>query len=199
MAFLSEKELLELGLKRIGINVKIDSSVVFIGAKKVSIGDNVRIDHGCLISAGEKGISIGSHIHIAAYVLLYGEGGIEIHDFVGISSRCALYSASDDYSGRHLIGPIIDDKFLSVRREKILLKKLSSIGTNSTLLPGATLEEGAVLGGHSMLSKTIPAWEIWTGTPPRKLANRNKNALTLSSDFQKHWDKISFQGKKTKG
>lgn len=193
MAFLSQDELHNLGLRSIGINVKIDSSVVFISAKNISIGNNVRIDHGCMLSGGEKGIRIGNHIHIAAYVLLYGEGGIDIDDFVGISSRCAIYSASDDYSGRHLIGPIIDNEYLSVKREKIILNRLSSIGTNSTLLPGAVLKEGAVLGGHSMLARVIPDWEIWAGSPPKRIKMRKKEALELSISFEKLWAESNFQ------
>lgn len=190
MAFFSPEELEKIGFKTIGKDVLIDQGVQIFGASRISIGDNVRIDYGTILSPGSGRIIIGNHIHIAPYVLIYGEGGVTIEDFVGISSRCALYSASDDYSGMHLIGPIISEKYLKVDVRPIFLSRLSSVGTNSTILPGGFLSEGAVLGAHSVLSKTIPKWEIWVGSPSRFLMKRKSQSLTLADSFQNEYFKL---------
>ena len=40
------------------------------------------------------------------------------------------------------------------------------------LLPGANLGEGSIVGALSLLNKTVPDWEIWTGAPAKKVADR---------------------------
>ena len=42
--YLNSKELKNLNFKFLGKNVKISSNVTIIGAEKIKIGDNVRID-----------------------------------------------------------------------------------------------------------------------------------------------------------
>ena len=72
----------------------------YITVAKISIGNNVRIDDFCVLSAGSGGIEIGNYIHIAVYMSLIGAGKITLCDFSGISSRVAIYSSNDDYSGK---------------------------------------------------------------------------------------------------
>ena len=47
---LNNKELKNLNLRFLGKNVKISSNVTIIGAKKIKIGNNVRIDDYTIIS-----------------------------------------------------------------------------------------------------------------------------------------------------
>ena len=48
------------------------------------------------------------------------------------------------------------------------------VGGGCTLLPGANLGEGSVLGGGSVLTKPIPAGEVWAGNPARFLMTREE-------------------------
>ena len=58
----------------------------------IIIGDNVRIDDFVVMSAGESGIIIGSHIHIAVFCSFIGAGKIVIEDFSNFSSQsCCLF------------------------------------------------------------------------------------------------------------
>lgn len=94
-SFYSTEELSELGFKHIGERCLISRYARFYGADKISIGDNVRIDDFCILS-GE--ITIGSNVHISAYVALYGANGIVLEDCTGISPRSTIFSAMDDFS-----------------------------------------------------------------------------------------------------
>ena len=49
-SFYSREELLDLGLKSVGENVRISRKVSIYGAEQISIGDNVRIDDFCILS-----------------------------------------------------------------------------------------------------------------------------------------------------
>ena len=65
--FLNETELKKIGFKKVGKNVSISDKCSIYNAKNIEIGSNVRIDDFVILSAGEGGIKIGSHIHIACY------------------------------------------------------------------------------------------------------------------------------------
>ena len=89
-SFYNQEELTALGFKAVGKNVLISRKTSIYGAQHISIGDNVRIDDFSLLSGQ---ITIGSYVHIAAYVGLFGGGGIVLDDFVGLSARI-LFSLS---------------------------------------------------------------------------------------------------------
>lgn len=76
-----------------------------------------------------------STLTAAGTMLFGGEYGIILEDFVGISSRCAVYAVSDDYSGEFLTNPTIPSKYRNVFGGRVILKKHSLIGSGCTILP----------------------------------------------------------------
>ena len=98
--FLTKDEIKEKGIE-CGDNVFISDKCSIYG--NIKIANNVRIDDFCILS-GE--IILGSNIHIGAYCGLYGKMGIIMSDYTGLSPRCTIFSASDDFSGNYLISPM---------------------------------------------------------------------------------------------
>ena len=181
--FYSEEELKEIGLKAYGKNVLISRNATIYGADKINIGDNVRIDDFCILSGN---ISLGSYIHIAAYCGLFGGvAGIIMEDFTAVSSRSAVYAASDDYSGAALTNPMLPDKFRNVIEGAVTIKKHSIIGTGSTILPNITIGEGCSVGSMSLVNKSIDAWGIYVGIPCKRIKERKKDLLELEKEFLK--------------
>lgn len=174
-SFYTENELAELGLKSYGKNVLISRYAQIYSPGKIEIGDNVRIDDFCILSGN---ITLGSHIHIAAYCALYGgEYGIEMQDYTGLSARVTVYSAIDDFSGEYLIGPIHDSKYTNVIGRKVVLNKYSQIGATSMVFPGVIIGEGAVLGAMSMAKCDLESWTINAGIPAKFIKERSKTLL----------------------
>src|SRR5690606_36779155 len=103
--YFCSEELRGLGFAHVGDNVLVAKDNLIIGPENITIGNNVRIDVNCSIVAATGYIIIGDHIHIGAFCHLSGRGGIELADFSGLSQRVSIYSASDDYSGRHMTNP----------------------------------------------------------------------------------------------
>ena len=122
-------------------------------------------------------IKIGSYVHIASYSALFGGGGIEMHDFAGLSSRVTIYSASDNYLVEALTGPCIPDKFRKVESGKVELRKHSLIGASSVILPNTILREGAVVGAMSLAKGDILEWSIFAGVPAKLIKNRKKEMI----------------------
>ena len=186
--FLTESELEKVGFKKVGENVFISDKCSIYNAKNIEIGSNVRIDDFVILSAGDGGIKIGSHIHIACYASLIGKGEIVLEDFSQVSSRVTILSSSDDFSGDFLIGPCIPSEFINVKSKKVHLKKHAVVGTGSTILPGVTLHEGAAVGAMSLVKNDIDEYTIVFGVPAKKLKNRSKKILDLVINFLKKYN-----------
>jgi acetyltransferase-like isoleucine patch superfamily enzyme len=60
-----------------------------------------------------------------------------------------------------------------VTRCATTLKRYSCVLTNAVVLPGVTLHEGAIAAAGAVVTKDIPAWEIWGGVPARFMAKRD--------------------------
>ena len=175
-SFYSQEELSTLGLKSYGTNVKISRFARFYSPEKISIGDNVRIDDFCILSGN---VTIGSHIHISAYVALYGSMGIELEDYTGISPMTTVYSAMDDFGGDYLIGPIHPEEKTHVTGGKVTIKRYSQIGTHCVVFPNITIGEGSVVGACSMVNKSLAPWGIYFGIPAQKKSERKKGLTKL--------------------
>lgn len=50
-----------------------------------------------------------------------------------------------------------------------VVKKGASIGANATILPGVTIGENAMIGAGSVVTKDVPAGEVWVGNPARRM------------------------------
>lgn len=174
--FLTAEELDSLGFAQVGENVLIHETVVLIGADKVRLGSNVRIDPYCVISAVDN-VQIGSHVHIAAHVVLSGGGRITLQDFAGVSHGAKLLSASDDFSAGVLTGPTVPADLRGVRAEPIEIGRHAVIGTNSVVLPGTRVEDGATIGALSLARGTLESWKVHAGVPARVVGIRNKEGV----------------------
>lgn len=179
-SFLSKDELMEMGFRRLGNDVRISRKASFFQAGHISVGDHVRIDDFCILSGD---ITLGSCIHISAYTALYGRFGIEVGNFATISGRVLIYSQNDDYSGAFMTNPMVPEEFTHITGGKVTLEKHVIIAAGSVLLPGITLREGSCLGAMSLLKRDTDAWSIYTGIPAKMMGPRERNILELERQF----------------
>ncbi|TCP69474.1 galactoside O-acetyltransferase [Baia soyae] len=163
--------------------MNISKKCSIYGAENISIGNHVRIDDFCILSSGEGKIKIGSYVHIAAYTSIYGSGDVMIHDFCGISSKCSLYSSSDDFSGICLTGPMVPEQFKHMISKKITLYKHVVIGSMSTIMPGVSIGEGTAIGAYSLILNDIEPWGIFVGVPAKKLKDRKRDLLKMEESL----------------
>ncbi|OMQ23064.1 acyltransferase [Serratia oryzae] len=187
MAFLTEEQLRNIGFFSIGTNVLISDKASVYGASRIKIGNNVRIDDFCVLSAGQGGIEIGSYIHIAVYSSLIGAGKIMVSDFCNISSKVAIYSSNDDYSGEYMTNPMVPSVFTNVTDDVVLLGKHVIIGSGSLVLPGTTLNEGVAIGAFSLVTSECEEFSIYAGVPAKKIKNRKRKLLELESELMKRF------------
>jgi len=173
-SFYTEEELSKLGLKKYGSNVLISRKCSIYSPEKISLGNNVRVDDFCVLSSD---ITLGSYVHIAAYCALYGSFGIEMENYTGLSPRCTVFSASDDFSGDYLISPMVDESKTNVTGGKVFIKQYSQIGACSTILPAIIINEGVAVGAMSLVNRSLNEWGIYVGIPVRRVKERSRGLL----------------------
>lgn len=183
MGALSHEDIEKLGFLSVGKGVQISDRASFYNAPKISIGNNVRIDDFCVLSAGLGGIFIGSHTHIGVLSSIIGAGKITISDFCNISSRVAIYSSNDDYSGAAMTNPTVPSQYTNVYHADVFLGRHVIIGSGSVILPGATLGEGVAVGALSLVKGNCEAFGIYAGSPVRRIKSRKRALLDLEKEF----------------
>lgn len=150
-----------------------------------SIGENTTVWQFCVIL---KGAIIGSNCNICAHVFIENDvilgdnvtvksgvqlwDGLRINDFVFIGANVSfindLVPRSKVYPGEFLITTLQDH---------------CSIGANSTIMGGITIGKYALVGAGSVVTKDIPAHEIWFGNPAIKRGYITEEGITLNLDM----------------
>ena len=177
--FLSKEEMIIMGFKNIGNNVSISRKASFYCPQYIEIGDNVRIDDFCILSGK---ICIGNNVHVSAGCYLFaGDAGIILEDFSSVSSRCAIYAISDDYSGNYMTNSTIDVLYRNVIKKKVIIEKYVVIGTGTTIFPGTKIREGCAIGAMSLINKSTEPWGIYIGIPGKRINERSKELLRFLS------------------
>jgi len=97
----------------------------------------------------KENLKLGKRVQIGNFTVLGCEHGIEIEDNVKIGYSCVIMTHST-----------VDNKM-----GKVIMRKGSRIGANSTVMPSITIGENAVVGANSFVNKDIPANEVWAGSP----------------------------------
>jgi galactoside O-acetyltransferase len=183
MAWLADEQIREMGFSAVGKNVMLSDKASYYNCKKISLGDSVRIDDFCVLSAGIGGIDIGNYIHIAVYSSLIGAGNISLADFCNISSRVSIYSSNDDYGGASMTNPTVPPEYTNVQHADVKIGRHVIIGAGSVVLPGVTLEEGVAVGALSLVKKDCLAFGIYTGVPAKRIGERNRGLLELEKNL----------------
>ena len=183
MGFLSQDQVTSMGFRAVGEAVQLSEKASFYNCAAISLGDNVRIDDFCVISAGRDGINIGSFVHLAVGCSIIGQAHIQIGDFSGLSSRTSVYSSNDDYSGASLTGPTVDEEFRNVDHRPVTIGRHVIVGSGSIILPGVSIGDGAAIGALSLVSRNCDAFAICIGVPARTIKRRKTDLLEKEKIF----------------
>ena len=183
MSFLSADEIAAMGFAAVGQDARISRRASFYNAANIHLGDHVRIDDFCVLSAGAGGIFVGRNVHIAVYCSLIGKGAITLQDFVGLSSRVAIYSSNDDYSGAYLTGPTVPPEFTNITAGPVTLCRHAILGSGSVVLPNLTVGEGAAVGALSLVSRDCDSFGVYVGVPARKIKERSRDLLVQEQAY----------------
>lgn len=183
MGVLTGEQIESMGFAHVGKNARLSDKASYYNCANISIGNNVRIDDFCVLSAGVGGIEFGNFIHIAVYGALIGAGRITLQEYSNISSRVSIYSSNDDYSGNSMTNPMVPAEFTNVIHADINIGRHVVIGAGSVVLPGVTLSTGVAIGALSLVAKSCAEFGIYSGVPVRRIKELCRDLLLLEQQF----------------
>ncbi len=185
MSFYSSEELAVLGLRHVGLGVKISRKASIYGAERISVGNYSRIDDFCILSAsGEGQFTIGAHVHVACYTSLIGQADVTLEDFANLSSRVSLYSSSDDFSGVWMTNPTVPAEFTNVESAPVIVRTHVVVGSGSVILPGVDIARGCAVGALSLLNRSTEPFGVYAGVPARRVKDRDQGLLAHEARFR---------------
>lgn len=114
------------------------------------------IVHAPLTAIRPHMVSIGKNVVIMNNCLMMAAGGITIEDEVMIAANAQLISNNHDLQERMII-----------TCKPVLNKRKAWVGAGSTILPGITIVENAVVGAASVVTKDVPDNAIAVGNPAK--------------------------------
>lgn len=181
MAYLTAKQLSEMGFKSLGKDVKISNRASIYNADQIEIGDHSRIDDFCVISGKVK---IGRNVHITPQCLVAGGiPGLEVEDFVALAYGVKVFTQSDDYSGKTMTNSTVPKQFKNEAMLPVKIGRHSIIGAGAIIMPGVEIAEGNSVGANSLVLKSTEAWSVYVGSPAKKIKDRKKDLLELERAY----------------
>ncbi len=172
-----------------------------------------RIDVIDSVLETEPNIFIADHCWVGHDVEIkaYAAGKINIENHVSIQDRCKLlgdvlvnsycilapdiFISTGNHSFRNFPSRTIreqdelnaEENVKSNYDKRIIIDEDCWLGKNVLLKPGVKIGRGAVIGANSIVSEQIPPYEIWAGTPARKIGTRlpffPKDSIEVSTEM----------------
>lgn len=135
----------------------------FINAYGCKIGDRTKV--GCFVEI-QKGVEIGVDCKVSSHTFICE--GVQIGNRVFIGHNVTFINdkfpraANPDGSLQteadwHVVPTVIEDG--------------ASIGSSVTILCGLTIGANAIIGAGSVVTKSVPAGQVWAGNPAKFIRN----------------------------
>ena len=136
--------------------------------KGAQIHDTAEI--GMIKADGEK-----TNLTIGAFTFI-GRVELALHDKITIGERVCINDGVILLTASHDVG----DPLWRHVKSPIRIDKYAWIATNSIILPGVHIGEGAVVGAGAVVSKNIAPYEIVVGNPAKATQRRRIEDLNYN-------------------
>lgn len=155
--------------QRIAPDVKLGQRVkifAFTNLYGCQIGDDVKI--GTFVEI-QKGAKVGNRCKVSSHTFICEGVMIEDEVFIGHS----VTFINDRFPRATAAGGALQTE-ADWTCVATVVKRGASIGSNSTILCGITIGEGAIVGAGSVVTKDVPPGAVVAGNPARVLRSAAK-------------------------
>lgn len=141
--------------ENVSIGDNLDTGYFVVLRKDAVIGNDVKIWSHTTIDSGAK-IGDRVRIHVGSYI----SQQVIIEDDVFIGPNCQILN--DKYPVR------TDPKYW----QPPIIKAGAVIGGGVTICPDVIIGVGAVVGAGSVVTRSVPAGQVWVGNPAKHIATK---------------------------
>ena len=140
--------------------------------------DNLKFGHGTLIERDvtfwlgtglRQGIELGERVYVGRNCYLGAIETLRIGDDTIIGAYSYFITANHQASRWDV--PIRQQDYTS---EPVLIGRDVWIGAHVTILPGVNIGDHAIIGAGAVVTKSVPAGEMWAGVPAKCIGRRAK-------------------------
>ena len=164
---------------RILLNSRITAgqNVTFKRGVKISIPETGKLSFGdyCfihenvyfLLTMPKPEVKIGKWVFIGRNTVIASKNLISIGDYTVFAPNCYIVDHEHGFSKSDVI---LNQK--SVLKE-VKIGRDRYFGAGAIILGGVTVGDGAVIGASSIVTRSIPPYEIWAGNPAKFIKPRD--------------------------
>ena len=127
----------------------------------IKIGKNTTIHFGATFYTLGK-IQIGEDTIIGEKAVLDGRGSLTIGNHVDLASEVMIYTSQHQINHPGFIP----------ENKKVVINDYVFIGPRAIILPGVTINKGAVIAAGAVVTKNVPEFTVVGGIPAKTIAQR---------------------------
>lgn len=162
----------------VGKNHETRGILIIRNRGSISIGNSVRINsseranpigagnHTCFQVLPMGRLTIGNHTRMSNCAITVAEQVI-IGNYVRIGAGVRIYDT--DFHSLLPIERSAEPEIATAKHQPIVVEDYSFLGAGSYVLKGVVIGRNAVIGAGSVVTKNVPANEIWAGNPARRI------------------------------
>lgn len=135
----------------------------------IEIGARSKVKYGAVLRTYDGAIRIGRRTSIGEYTVIAGHGGVEIGEAVIIAAHCSLSASEHIFSGDGAV------RFQGETATGIRVCDGAWVGAGCAILDGVRIEEYAVIGAGSVVTRSLPADAICVGAPCRVVRSSRRD------------------------
>jgi acetyltransferase-like isoleucine patch superfamily enzyme len=145
----------------------------------------LHVGKGCLLRYNvrvfnKKQLRLGDHVSVNNSVQMNAGGGITIGNNTIIAPGVKIWSVNHAYES--VDRPMRDQGFVF---GAVSIGEDVWLATNSVILPGVTVHDGAIVAAGAVVTKDVPQYAIVAGVPARMIGRRGDADLgSTGSDEQ---------------
>ena len=128
------------------------------------IASNALVYHG-LWAVAPRGLSIGRSSVIGDHAILDARAGLTIGENVNLSTNVAIWTGQHDYQAPDF----------GFKSGPVHIEDYAWLSFRSTILPGVTVGEGAVVAAGAVVTKNVAPYTVVGGVPAKMIGTRSRD------------------------
>lgn len=156
-------------LGSLGARVHIDKRVEFMRfPKNIYIGDDVVVKEGTRICSCNSTavITIGKRTTVGYHTFVFASEKIEI------GNDCLIAPFVYIVDSNHQMAREVNINLQPNEKAPIKIGNDVWIASNVTILKGVTISDGAVIAANSVVNSDVGSYEVYGGSPAKKISQR---------------------------
>ena len=155
-----------------GGRIRVGQSLVLVNGMNHS--NRIGRQQPCFFIVAPGGtLRIGNRVGMSGTAIVCHHA-ITIGDDVTIGGNTVIYDTDFHSLNQHQRAGYADNALASTA--PVVIENGAFIGAHVTILKGVTIGQNAVVGAGSVVTKSVPAGEVWAGNPARYLKSTQTEA-----------------------